>query len=82
MKPERIIIRRRPRPAPPPPDESRVWRCRVDNVVLGEFEDDCVVIHDHRVNLTAQGRVTRVCHKCHTLNVIVYPPPAEAAHPQ
>ena len=74
MRTERTIIRRRPKPAPPPPDESRVWRCKVDGVLLGELEDDCVMIRDHRVNVAVQGRVSRVCHKCHTQNVINYPP--------
>jgi len=79
---DRTIIRRRSSRPPAPPKEEKLWRCRNDNVVLGEFEADCVVIRDHRVNVTAQGRVTRVCHKCNTQNVIIYPPPQPAAHPQ
>jgi len=59
-----------------------MWRCKVDGVVLGEFEDDCVVIRNDRVNVAVQGRVTAVCHKCHTQNVITVPAPPRAAHPQ
>jgi hypothetical protein len=77
MSTERITIRRRPAPAPIAAEADRKWRCEVDGTVLGVFKDDCVVVRSGRVNMTVRGTVDAVCHKCHCLNVITYPPVAE-----